>query len=48
MCKSKLKESIKQSLNIITKAIKQLPEDKKVIFTTRVNGVMNKYLKNDG
>lgn len=45
MSLKQVQSSIKLSLNIINKAIRQIPLDKRPIITSRVNAVLNKYLK---
>lgn len=41
-----VQQSIKIALNVITKAIKQVPKDKQTLLTSRVNDVMSKHMTN--
>lgn len=38
-----VKESIKTTLQIINKALKQVPSDKRILLTSRINEVLSKY-----
>ena len=41
-----VKDSIKSTLRIINKALKQVPSDKRILLTSRINDVLSKYQSN--
>lgn len=46
MSSKSVQQSIKVALNVLTKAIKQVPNDKQALLTSRVNDVLSKYMTN--